>query len=163
MWMGIKDDRIKRIIARIQERYRMLMGNKFIQGFFSELKMTRSDMADIEDLVNANKYYDAMGYDIEKLYDQIYSFVHILERYSKEVLPRMKNESRLRLARLSDDDKIRFKMTVENMGDNIRVIKDDLRELYENVKRVDVTEHGQDSMVIFRRAHFKELEDLLLK
>ena len=161
--MGIKDDRIKRIIARIQERYRMLMGNKFIQVFFSDLKMSRSDMADIEDLVNANKYYDAMGYDIEKLYDQIYSFVHILERYSKEVLPRMKNESRLRLARLSDDDKIRFKMTVENMGDNIRVIKEDLRELYENVKRVDVTENGKDSMVIFRRAHFKELEDLLLK
>jgi acetolactate synthase regulatory subunit len=160
--MGIKDETIKNIITRIQERYRILMGNKFVLGFFSELKMTRSDMADIEDLVSANRHYDSMGYDIEKLYDQIYSFVHILLRFRKEALPKMRNESSLRLARLSDDDKIRFKMTVENMDDNIQMLKSDLHKLYDNVKRVDLLENGQDSMVVFKRPHFKELDDLLL-
>jgi hypothetical protein len=160
--MGIKDEEIKRCITKIQERYRILMSNKFVQGYFSELKMTRSDMADIEDLVRANKHYDSMGYDIEKLYDQIYSFVNLLHRYRKEALPRMRNESSLRLARLSDDDKIRFRMTVENMDDNIHMLKSDLHDLFDNVKRVDLQENGQDSMVIFKRPHFKELEDLLL-
>ena len=160
--MGIKDEQIKSIIVRLQERYRILMGNKFVQGFFGELRLTRSDIADIEDLVSSNRHFDAMGYDIDKLYDQIYSFVHILHRYRKEALPKMRNESSLRLARLSDDDRIRFKMTVENMDDNIRVLKNDLHELYENVKRVDLQENGKDSMVVFKRPHFKELEDLLL-
>jgi hypothetical protein len=160
--MGVKDEGIRGVLEKLQDRYRMMHGNKFFQGYMSELDLNRSDLADIEELVNSNRYFDIQGYDLEKLYDQIYSYVGVLNRLEEEALPKMKNESHLRLSRLSDDDKIRFKMTVDSAQDNIRLAKDLLRELYENVKRVDLSVNGQKKMTIFSREHFKELEKLLL-
>jgi len=159
--MIVKDEKIQGIINRMNEHYRLLLGNKFIQGYLNELSLARSDVADIEDLVNANRYYETQGYDLERMYDQIYSYVHVLKRYREEALPKMKNESQIRLSRLSENDRIRFKMTVDSVDDNLRIARNDLRELYDNVKRVDLATNGQESMVIFKRGHFKELESLL--
>jgi hypothetical protein len=160
--MAVKDEGIREILERLNERYRLLLGNKFIQGYMAELHLARSDVVDIEELINANKFHESQGYDLETLYDQIYTYVTVLNRYEEEALPKMRSESRLRLSRLSEDDRIRFKMTVESAADNVVMTKELLRELYDNIKRVDLSENGQNSMIIFKRKHFKELESMLL-
>jgi len=160
--MGVRDEVIYGIITTLNEQYRLIMGNKFMAAYINELGLARSDITDMEDLVNANKFYDVEGYDLENIYDQLYTFINVLKRMEEELLPKMTNESKLRLDRLSDDDKIKFKMTVGNLGENIKRSKELLTELFENVKRVDLEANGQQSMVIFRREHFKQLDSLFL-
>ncbi len=160
--MGIRDEKIKELITALSEHYRLRLGNKFIMAYINELNLPISDFADMEDLANANRYYDTQGYNIESLYDQIYTSINVLNRMEKELLPKMLNESRLRLERLSEDDKIKFKMTTGIFKDNIDRSRKVLRELYENLKRVDLQENGHDSMVIFKREHFKKLDSLFL-
>ena len=160
--MGVRDEVMYGILTTLNEQYRLIMGNKFMAAYINELGLARSDIADMEDLVNANKFYEVEGYDLENIYDQLYTFINVLKRMEEELLPKMTNESTLRLDRLSDDDKIKFKMTVGNLEDNIKRSKQLLTELFENVKRVDLEANGQQSMVIFRRQHFKQLDSLFL-
>ena len=160
--MGVHDETVYGIITTLNEQYRLTMGNKFMAAYINELGLARSDIADMEDLVTANKFYEVEGYNLENIYDQLYTFIKVLKRMEEELLPKMTNESKLRLDRLSDDDKIKFKMTVGNLGENIKRSKDLLTELFENVKRVDLEANGQQSMVIFRREHFKQLDSLFL-
>jgi len=138
------------------------MGNKFMMAYINELGLARSDIADMEDLVNANKNYDVQGYNLENIYDQLYTFINVIKRMEEELLPKMMNESKLRLDRLSNDDKIKFKMTVGNLGENFKRSRQVLNDLFENVKRVDLEVNGQQSMVIFKREHFKQLDSLFL-
>ena len=160
--MGVHDETVYGIITTLNEQYRLTMGNKFMAAYINELGLARSDIADMEDLVTANKFYEVEGYNLENIYDQLYTFIKVLKRMEEELLPKMTNESKLRLDRLSDDDKIKFKMTVGNLEDNIKRSKQLLTELFENVKRVDLEANGQQSMVIFRREHFKQLDSLFL-
>lgn len=160
--MGVRDETIKGIITELNEQYRLIMGNKFMIAYINELDLPRSDIADMEDLADANKYYDVQGYNLENLYDQLYTAINVINRMEEELLPKMMNESKLRLDRLSADDKIKFKMTVSNTGENIKRIRKVLNDLFENVKRVDLEANGQQSMVIFKREHFKKLDSLFL-
>jgi hypothetical protein len=160
--MPIRDEKIRNLISEIGERYRIMRGNKFMQAYLNEINLKRSDFSDIEDLIQANDYYEVEGYDLEKLYDQIYTYAQVLQTIEKEMLPRMRNESQLRLSRLSDDDKIRFKMTAASAEENHEIERKLLAELFENVKRVDLAVNGQNSMVIFTREHFKELDGMML-
>ena len=160
--MGVRDEIVNGIITNLNEQYMLIMGNKFIIAYINELGLARSDIADMEDLVNANKNYDVQGYNLENIYDQLYTFINVIKRMEEELLPKMMNESKLRLDRLSNDDKIKFKMTVGNLGENIKRSRQILNDLFENVKRVDLEVNGQQSMVIFKREHFKQLDSLFL-
>lgn len=160
--MGVRDETIKGIITELNEQYRLIIGNKFMIAYINELDLTRSDIADMEDLADANKYYDVQGYNLETLYDQLYTAINVINRMEEELLPKIMNEAKLRLDRLSADDKIKFKMTVSNIGENIKRIRKVLNDLFENVKRVDLEVNGQQSMVIFKREHFKKLDSLFL-
>ena len=131
--MGIRDETIKGLITELSEQYRFIMGNKFMIAYINELGLARSDIADMEDLANANKHYDTQGYNLESLYDQLYTFINVINRMEEEILPKMMNESQLRLDRLSDDDKIKFKMTVGNLGENIKRSRQVLNDLFENI------------------------------
>ena len=160
--MGVRDETIKGLITELNEQYRLIMGNKFMIAYINELGLPRSDITDMEDLANANSHYDTLGYNLESLYDQLYTTINVINRMEEELLPKMMNESKLRLDRLSDDDKIKFKMTVGNSGDNIKRSRKVLSDLFENIKRVDLEVNGQQSMVIFQREHFKQLDSLFL-
>jgi hypothetical protein len=160
--MGVRDETIKGLITELNEQYRLIMGNKFMIAYINELCLPRSDITDMEDLANANSYYDAKGYNLESLYDQLYTTINVINRMEEELLPKMLNESKLRLDRLSDNDRIKFKMTVGNVGDNIKRSRKVLSDLFENIKRVDLEVNGQQSMVIFTREHFKKLDSLFL-
>jgi hypothetical protein len=160
--MGVRDEKIKSIIDTLNDQYRLIMGNKFMMAYINELGLARSDVTDMEDLVGANKYCEVQGYNLETLYDQLYTFINVLNRMEEELLPKMTNESTLRLDRLSDDDKIKFKMTVGNLGENLQRSRQVLSDLFENVKRVDLEVNGQQSMIIFTREHFKQLDSLFL-
>ena len=160
--MGIRDETVKGLITELNEQYRLIMGNKFMIAYINELGLPRSDITDMEDLANANSHYDTLGYNLESLYDQLYTTINVINRMEEELLPKMMNESKLRLDRLSDDDRIKFKMTVGNLEDNIKRSRKVLSDLFENIKRVDLEVNGQQSMVIFTREHFKQLDSLFL-
>ena len=149
--MGVRDETVKGLITELNEQYRLIMGNKFMIAYINELGLPRSDITDMEDLANANSHYDTLGYNLESLYDQLYTTINVINRMEEELLPKMMNESKLRLDRLSDDDRIKFKMTVGNLEDNIKRSRKVLSDLFENIKRVDLEDNGQQSMVIFKR------------
>ncbi len=159
--MLLKDQKIFDAIEKLKERYHIFSSNNYIKSYLFEVDITKSDWMDIEDLLNANQYYDATGYDLDKLYDQILSFTKFLTRLERDVVPRMQNEVNARANTLSKDNRVIFKMTVNNAPGNVKTLEGLIKELFEGLKLLDRSAHGEERMRLRSKTYLKELEQKL--
>ena len=104
--MKFKDKNIHDLIEKLKDRYQLFVHNQFINYYLLDSDIPKNDWLDIEDLIGSNKYYEAEGHDLNKLYDQILSFSSFLTKNKKEILPRIQNEAALRIRKMSIDNKI---------------------------------------------------------
>jgi len=110
--MNFKDKAVRDMIDNLKNHYRVFVSNQFISYYLNESNIPKNDWIDIEDLIDSNKYFEGEGYDMERFYDQILTFSRFLDKLKKEVLSKMKGDVEKRLSRMSQDNKILYKMTV---------------------------------------------------
>ncbi len=156
--MNFKDKAVRDMIDNLKNHYRVFINNQFISYYLNESNIPKNDWIDIEDLIDSNKYFEGEGYDMERFYDQILTFSRFLDKLKKEVLSKMKGDVEKRLSRMSQDNKILYKMTVDNAPGNVKIFYDILTNLFMTVKKIDEKTNGQDRMMYGRHAYFKEIE-----
>jgi len=159
--MLLKDQKIFDTIENLKERYRIFSSNNFIKSYLFEADISKSDWMDIEDLFNANQYYDSTGYDLGKLYDQLLTFTKFLTRLERDIVPKMQNEANARANTLSKDNRVIFKMTVNNAPGNVKTLEGLVKELFESLKMLDRSAHGEENMRLHTKSYLKELEQKL--
>jgi len=156
--MNFKDKAVRDMIDNLKNHYRVFVSNQFISYYLNESNIPKNDWIDIEDLIDSNKYFEGEGYDMERFYDQILTFSRFLDKLKKEVLSKMKGDVEKRLSRMSQDNKILYKMTVDNAPGNVKIFYDILTNLFMTVKKIDEKTNGPDRMMYGRHAYFKEIE-----
>lgn len=134
--MNFKDKIIYDIIEKLKNQYQLFISNQFISYYLNESNIPKNDWIDFEDLVNSNKYFEAEGYELEKIYEQILTFTTFLLKIKKEIIPKMMDEKARRMARMSIDNKILYKMTVDNAPGNLKIFYDIIIELFINIKKL---------------------------
>jgi hypothetical protein len=159
--MLLKDQKIFDTIERLKEQYHIFSSNNYIKSYLFEADISKSDWMDIEDLLNSNQYYDATGYDLDKLYDQLLTFSRFLTRLVRDIIPRMQNEVNARANTLSKDNKVIFKMTVNNAPGNVKTLEEFTVELFNGLKQLDKAAHGDAKMCLHSKNYLKELEQKL--
>jgi len=159
--MKFKDKNICNIIGKLRNQYQVLITNQFINYYLLNSDIPKNDWIDIEGLINANKYYEAEGYDFNKLYDQILTFTAFLTKIKKEILLKMKDESEYRMKRMSPNNKILFKMTLDNMSANLKTFYDIITELFVDVTKMDIKLHGEENLLYNKLPYLKEIEKRL--
>jgi hypothetical protein len=159
--MKFKDESVKEIIANLVHQYNLFVSNQFINYYLMDAKISKSDWVDVEDLINANKYYEAEGYDLEKLYEEILAFARFLTKIKEEVLPRIKAETEIRLRKLTADNQILYKMTMNNAPGNVKVFFDLVSSLYVRLKKIDREKNGEGKALYSKIVYVKEIEKLL--
>jgi hypothetical protein len=159
--MRFKDKNIHDIIGKLKNQYQLFIHNQFINYYLLNSDIPTNDWLDIEGLINANKYYEAEGYDFNKLYDQILTFTAFLTKIKKEILLKMKDESEYRMKRMSPDNKILFKMTLDNMSANLKTFYDIITELFVDVTKMDIKLHGEENLLYNKLPYLKEIEKRL--
>jgi len=160
--MILKDNNVYDSIEKLKGHYQIFTSNKFIKSYLFESAISKNDWIDIEDLIDSNHYYEAEGYNLLKLYDQIVTFISFLKRLEKEVIPKMKNELLARLNTLSSDNKILFKMTINNAPGNVQTFYGIMKELFLNVKHLDASANGEYNMLLKEKSYLKIIEEKLL-
>ncbi|KPJ88412.1 MAG: hypothetical protein AMS17_05570 [Spirochaetes bacterium DG_61] len=156
--MNFKDKAVRDMIDNLKNHYRVFVSNQFISYYLNESNIPKNDWIDIEDLIDSNKYFEGEGYDMERFYDQILTFSRFLDKLKKEVLSKMKGDVEKRLSRMSQDNKILYKMTIDNAPGNVKIFYDILTNLFMTVKKIDEKTNGPDRMMYGRHAYFKEIE-----
>ncbi|KPJ81409.1 MAG: hypothetical protein AMS17_19590 [Spirochaetes bacterium DG_61] len=151
--MNFKDKDVHDVIERLKKQYQLFVHNQFINYYLLNSDIPKNDWLDIEDLVGSNKYFEAEGYELRKIYDQIYTFCNFLEKVKKEILPRIQGEAAIRISRMSTDTKILFEMTVDNLPNNLKTFYNILIDLYINLKRVD-NKLSTDNNMLYRKLPF---------
>jgi hypothetical protein len=159
--MKFKDESVKGIIANLVHQYNLFVSNQFINYYLMDAKISKSDWVEVEDLINSNKYYEAEGYDLEKFYEEILAFARFLTKIRKEVLPRIKAETEIRLRKLTPDNQILYKMTMNNAPGNVNVFFDLISSLYVTLKRIDREKNGEEKALYSKMEYVKEIEKLL--
>ena len=159
--MNFKDKDVHDVIERLKKQYQLFVHNQFISYYLLNSDIPKNDWLDVEDLIGSNKYYEAEGYELGKLYDQIYTFCNFLEKIKKEILPRIQGEAAFRVLKMSTDKKILFELTVDNIPKNLKMFYDILIDLYINLKRVDNKLSKDNNMLYFKLPFIKEIEKKL--
>ena len=156
--MNFKDKIIYDLIEKLKNQYQLFISNQFISYYLNESNIPKNDWIDIEDLANSNKYFEAEGYELEKLYEQILTFTTFLLKINKEIMPKMMDEKARRMARMSIDNKILYKMTVDNAPGNLKIFYDIIIELFINIKKIDKKMNGEKKMLFNKLAFLKDIE-----
>lgn len=156
--MNFKDKIIHDIIEKLKNQYQLFTGNQFINYYLNESNIPKNDWMDIEDLMNSNRYFEAEGYDLEKLYEQIRTFSLFLTKIKKEILLKMTQDSERRMAQLSSDNRVLYKMTVDNTPGNLKIFYDIIIELYLNLKKIDQKLNGEENMIFARLPFASDIE-----
>jgi len=159
--MNFKDKDVHDVIERLKKQYQLFVHNQFINYYLLNSDIPKNDWLDIEDLVGSNKYFEAEGYELRKIYDQIYTFCNFLEKVKKEILPRIQGEAAIRIMRMSMDKKVLFEMTVDNLPNNLRIFYDILIDLYINLKRVDNKLSTDNNMLYLKFPYIEGIEQKL--
>ncbi len=159
--MKFKDESVKEIIANLVHQYNLFVSNQFINYYLMDAKISKSDWVEVEDLINANKYYEAEGYDLEKFYEEILAFARFLTKIKEDVLPRIKAETEIRLRKLTADNQILYKMSMNNAPGNVKVFFDLISSLYVNLKRIDKEKSGAENALFDTLRYVMEIEKLL--
>jgi hypothetical protein len=157
----VKDKKVHDLIEQLRNKYHMFMSNSFIKNYIYEADIPRSIWVGIEDLLDANHYYESMGYDLHKLYEQMLSFARFLDTLRKDVVPRMQREFRARLSTLSGNNQVIFKMTVNNAPGNVQNFFEIAGDLFQNVLRIDEKTNGEGSTVYRRSSEYHEIQRIL--
>jgi len=159
--MKFKDKNIRDIIDRLRIHYQLFISNQFIKYYLYDFNIQKHDWLDIEDLISTNKYYEAEGYDLRKLYDQLLTFSSFLLKIKNEILPRMKSEAAFRIRKMSQNNKILYVMTLDNLPENLKIFYDILIELLINVKRAATKLNGENNMLYLKLPYMPEIEKKL--
>lgn len=159
--MKFKDKSIHDLIEKLKDQYQLFVHNQFINYYLLDSDIPKNDWLDVEDLIESNKYYEAEGHDLNKLYDQILSFSSFLTKIKEEILPRIQNEAALRIKKMSIDNKILYEMTVDNLPKNLKIFYDIIIELFINAKKVDKRINGEENMLYIKLPYRQEIEKKL--
>ncbi len=155
--MKFKDKIIHELIEKLRDQYQSFIHNQFINYYLLDSDIPKNDWLDIEDLIDSNKYYEAEGHDLNKLYDQILSFSSFLTKIKKEILPRIQNEAALRIRKMSADNKILYEMKLEKLHKNLKTFYDIIIELFINAKKVDKKIYGEENMLYIKLPYIQEI------
>jgi hypothetical protein len=156
--MNFKDKSVRDAIDRLKHQYQIFTSNQFIIYYLNEAGIPKNDWIDIEDLIDSNKYYEGEGYDIDRLYEQILTFSRFVVKLKKEILPKINSDAQKRIARLSADNKVLYKMTVDNAPGNVKVFYDIIIDLFIKIKKIDEKRSGEGKMLYDKRSYLKEIE-----
>jgi hypothetical protein len=156
--MNFKDKSVRDAIDRLKHQYQIFTSNQFIIYYLNEAGIPKNDWIDIEDLIDSNKYYEGEGYDLDQLYEQILTFSRFVVKLKKEILPKINSDAQKRIARLSADNKVLYKMTVDNAPGNVKVFYDIIIDLFIKIKKIDEKRSGEGKMLYDKRSYLKEIE-----
>ena len=157
-----KDKGIHDLIEKLKSQYQLFIHNQFINYYLIDSDIPKNDWLDVEDLIESNKYYEAEGYDLKKLYEQILTFSSFLTKIKKEILPRIQNEAAIRIRKMSIDNKILYEMTLDNLPENLKIFYDIIIELFINLKKVDKRIKGEENMLYIKLPYMREIEKKLI-
>ena len=160
--MIFKDKGIHDLIEKLKNQYQLFIHNQFINYYLIDSDIPKNDWLDVEDLIESNKYYEAEGYDLKKLYEQILTFSSFLTKIKKEILPRIQNEAAIRIKKMFIENKILYKMTLDNLPENLKIFYDLMIELFINVKKVDKRINDEENMLYIKLTYMREIEKKLI-
>ena len=159
--MILKDKLIKEKIAELSSHYHLFYNNQFIKYYLLDAKISKNIWIDIECLMNSVNDFETSGCELENLYEQISSFVTFITVMQNEVIPKMLNEENLQSKKLSATNKVLYKMTLNNLPENIRILINMINELYNTLKGIDISMNGEDSALYSNLSYLKKIDDNL--
>jgi hypothetical protein len=159
--MSFKDKKIYDILEELKSKYNVFTHNQFINYYLLDSSIPKNDWIDIEDMLNSNTTYEEEGYEFDKLYTQILAFTSFLMIVNEEILTRINKEAPRRMETMTQDSKLLYKMTLDNIPSNLKTFNDLIINLFITVKQVDKTQNGEENAIYKNLEFINEIQNRL--
>lgn len=162
--MMLKNPEIFAIIERIGEHYRANISNRFTRRALSTMTLDPGSWTLIETLTERFEDYRYQGYHLDELYTQILALARFTYQARKQIAPNLRFLAGTGSPdRVSESDRIFKDMAVNNFGSNLKILADQLNELFVKVAEIDRESAGTKPPVHTRIPELKDIGRYLVE
>jgi len=153
--MSVQDYEINTQIDRIADHVDTVLKNAFIRKSLSHIVISHEYQSGMDILLSRSETYKINGYLFDELYRGILGLAMWSYRGRTEMMPEMKYQ--LSGDSISEIDRLREQMALENLKSNLDILVDEINNLYIKTVALDKASHKKKPPVYKR---MKELEHL---
>lgn len=162
--MQIKDPEIFALIERIGDHYRTNIDNRFIRVALNGLTLDPGTRDQIEALTEKSDNYRYQGYHLDELYQQIIAVARFIYQTRRQVLPNIRAYSSYDSRNTArEGEKILRDMAFANLAPNLKILADQVNELYLKTVAFDRNDSGEESAVYLKIPELGELGRYLVE
>jgi hypothetical protein len=158
--MQIKDPEIFALIDRIGDHYRTNIANRYVRVALNSVMLDANTREQLEALTEKVDNFRFQGYYFDELYQQILAAARFIYQTRRQVLPNVRALSSVSVdprTGLRDSDKVLRDMAFANLGPNLKVLADQVNELYLKTIAFDKQYMGETDAVY---RHLPELAEI---
>jgi hypothetical protein len=163
--MQIKDPEIFALIDRIGENYRTNIANRYVRIVLNSVMLDANTREQLEALTEKVDNFRFQGYYFDELYQQILAAARFIYQTRKQILPNIRTLASTSLdprTGLRDTDKVLRDMAFANLGPNLKVLADQVNELYVKTIAFDKQYMGEAEAVYRRLPELGEIGRYLI-
>jgi len=162
--MQVKTPEIFTLIEAIGLHYRSNISNRFTRRALSLMTLDAGTWSLIEELTEKVENYRYQGYHLDELYSQILALARFIYQTRRQVAPNLRQLATASgPERITDMDRVFRDMAVNNFAPNLKILADNLNELYVKLVSLDKEAAGQRAAVYTRIPELKELGRYLVE
>jgi hypothetical protein len=154
--MLLRDNDIFALIERIGENYRTNISNRFVRVALNYVELDAETRERVESLAEKSAEYRLQGFYLDELYNQILAVARFIYQARKQILPNLRSYQSSHDSRsgVNDPEKVLRDMAFANLSPNLKVLSDQLNELYMKTIALDKKISGEQNPV------FKKIPEL---
>jgi hypothetical protein len=155
--MQIKNPEIMTLIETIGQHYINNISNRFTRRALSTMSLDATTWSQIEDLTEKFEQYRYQGWHLDELYLQILALGRFIYQARKQIGPNLRYLAAAGTERASPADKVYAEMAINNFSANLKVLADQLNNLYMRVIEIDRELSGAKPAVYTKLPELREL------
>lgn len=159
--MQIQSQELFQKLERLAEHYNNNVASPFVKAEFPTLTLSSQDWDEIELITVRQELFKHQGYHIDELYTKLLAIARLVKAARTQIGAGLKRRIAVRFAGRSASEKVMAEMSAANFLPNVKVLADQVLDLFLYAKKIDAEQHQGKAHVLATMPEVREIEALL--
>lgn len=167
--MTVRDSDLFRLIESIGEHYKNNINNRFLRKALMSLDLDKGVWERVEGITGISDLEKAQGIRYQDLYESVLALAVFVQKIRRDVIPNLRHlvgdspEGVFsRSGPSGPGEKILVTMAVSNFPVNVKILADQVNELYLKTVELDKSDHPQTGQIFKKIPELARIGQLLI-
>ncbi len=159
--MQIQSQELFQKLERLAEHYNGNVASTYVKAEFPTLTLSSQDWDEIELVTVRQELFKHQGYHLDELYTKLLALARLVKAARTQIGSGLKRRIAVRFAGRSPSEKVMAEMSAANFLPNIKVLADQVLELFLYVKKIDADQNQGKTRALLSVPEARDIESLL--